>query len=245
LTDEEVNPPIDRPSPKRKPAGKFITFEGGEGSGKSTQVQLLAERLKQAGLQSSTTREPGGSPSAEDIRKLLVSGAVARWDPMTELLLHTAARREHLRNLIQPVLNRGVWLISDRFVDSTMAYQGYGYGLGRETVESLHRMIAGDFMPDLTLILDIPTEDGLARAKVRSDAGKAKNPTVKAEDRYERMAKPFHRRLRRGFLDIARQDPERCRVIDASQGIDAVAADVWKAVTEKFELPQAVASKSI
>ncbi|MFN4281880.1 MAG: dTMP kinase [Alphaproteobacteria bacterium] len=233
---EDANPPFKAP-PRRK-RGMFISFEGGEGSGKSTQVKLLAERLKQAGISSSTTREPGGSPSAEDIRKLLVSGSVARWDPLTELLLHTAARREHLRNLIQPVLNRGVWLISDRFVDSTMAYQGYGLGLGRPLVEMLHKIIADDFMPDLTLVLDIPTETGIARAKARSQALKAKNPDMKTEDRYERMAGPFHRRLRRGFLDIAKQDPERCRVIDASGDIEEVAAKVWAAVAEKFALAQ-------
>ena len=236
MNDVAVIPPISqRP---RKPRGKFITFEGGEGSGKSTQVKLLAARLNEAGISSSTTREPGGSPSAEDIRKLLVSGSVARWDPLTELLLHNAARREHLRNLIQPVLYRGVWLISDRFVDSTMAYQGYGHGLGRPLVEQLHKIIADGFMPDLTLILDIPTEVGVARAKARSEELKAKNPDMKTEDRYERMAGPFHRRLRRGFLDIAKQEPQRCRVIDASSTIDEVADKVWAAVTEKFALAE-------
>jgi dTMP kinase len=242
MNDVAVIPPISqRP---RKPRGKFITFEGGEGSGKSTQVKLLAARLKEAGLSSSITREPGGSPSAEDIRKLLVSGSVARWDPLTELLLHTAARREHLRNLIQPVLFRGVWLICDRFVDSTMAYQGYGLGLGRPLVEQLHKMIADDFMPDLTLVLDITTETGIGRAKARSVELKAKNPDMKTEDRYERMAEPFHRRLRRGFLDIAKHDPERCRVIDASGTIEEVADKVWAAVTEKFPLPE-LAAKSV
>lgn len=234
MNDVAVIPPISqRP---RRPRGMFITFEGGEGSGKSTQVKLLAARLKEAGIQSSTTREPGGSASAEDIRKLLVSGSVARWDPLTELLLHSAARREHLRNLIQPVLHRGVWLISDRFVDSTMAYQGYGHGLGRPLVEQLHHIIAGDFMPDLTLILDIPTETGVERAKARSKELKAQNPDMKTEDRYERMAGAFHRRLRRGFLDIAKHDPERCRVIDASGSIEVVAEKVWAAVAEKFAL---------
>ncbi len=233
---DDVNPPIRMPPPRKR--GRFITFEGGEGSGKSTQVKLLAARLKEAGISSSTTREPGGSPSAEDIRKLLVSGSVARWDPLTELLLHNAARREHLRNLIQPVLNRGVWLISDRFVDSTMAYQGYGLGLGRDLVQTLHKIIAEDFMPDLTLVLDITTEVGVARAKARSQALKAKTPDMKTEDRYERMAGPFHRRLRRGFLDIAKHEPERCRVIDASGSIDEVAAKVWAAVSEKFALTE-------
>jgi dTMP kinase len=240
---DDVNPPIK--ALPRRPRGKFITFEGGEGSGKSTQAKLLAERLKQVGISSSITREPGGSPSAEDIRKLLVSGSVARWDPLTELLLHTAARREHLRNLIQPVLSRGVWLISDRFVDSTMAYQGYGLGLGRALVETLHKIIADDFMPDLTLVLDIPTETGVSRAKARSQALKAKNPDMKTEDRYERMAGPFHRRLRRGFLDIAKHEPERCRVIDASGSIEEVAAKVWAAVTEKFALAETATVKSV
>lgn len=223
----------------KKTTGRFITFEGGEGAGKSTQIERLADRLQDAGVSVVVTREPGGSPSAEDIRKLLVSGSPWRWDPITELLLHNAARREHVRNLIKPVLNRGRWVLCDRYVDSTMAYQGYGHGLGREVVQKMHRVITDNFMPDLTLILDLPTEVGLARAKERSTAAHAKpqNGEVRREDRYERMAKPFHRRLRRGFLDIAELEPKRCRVINANSGIDTVADDIWAAVAKRFKLP--------
>jgi dTMP kinase len=223
---------------KKRP-GRFITFEGGEGAGKSTQIELLADRLQESGLSVVVTREPGGSPSAEDIRKLLVSGAIWRWDPLTELLLHNAARREHIRNLIRPVLNRSRWVLCDRFVDSTMAYQGYGHGLGRKVVRDMHRIIADGLMPDLTLILDLPTEVGLARAKQRNEAVAAKPAAaeVKREDRYERMAKPFHRRLRRGYLDIAKRDPRRCRVIDANRAVEAVAADIWTEVAKRFKLP--------
>lgn len=223
----------------RKEPGRFITFEGGEGAGKSTQIEMLADRLQEAGLSVVVTREPGGSPSAEDIRKLLVSGAIWRWDPLTELLLHNAARREHIRNLIRPVLNRGRWVLCDRFVDSTMAYQGYGHGLGRKVVQDTHRIISDGLMPDLTLILDLPTEVGLARAKARNDAvaEKLAKEGQKREDRYERMAKPFHRRLRRGFLDIAERDPKRCKVINANRNVEAVAADIWTAVAKRFKLP--------
>lgn len=224
----------------KKKRGRFITFEGGEGAGKSTQIELLADRLQEHDLSVVTTREPGGSPSAEDIRKLLVSGSIWRWDPLTELLLHNAARREHVRNLIKPVINRGRWVLCDRFVDSTMAYQGYGHGLGRKVVQDIHRVIADGFMPDLTIILDLPTEVGLARAKERNAAVAPKSEAageVRREDRYERMAKPFHRRLRRGFLDIAKRDPKRCRVIDANRDIDSIAADIWTAVAKRFKLP--------
>lgn len=223
----------------KKNPGRFITFEGGEGAGKSTQIEMLADRLQDAGFSVVVTREPGGSPSAEDIRKLLVSGAIWRWDPLTELMLHNAARREHIRNFIRPVLSRNRWVLCDRFVDSTMAYQGYGHGLGRKVVLDVHRIIADGMMPDLTLILDLPTEVGLARAKKRNEAVAAKpeSAEVKREDRYERMAKPFHRRLRRGYLDIAKRDPKRCRVIDANRDIGAVAADIWTEVAKRFKLP--------
>lgn len=228
------------PASARKKRGRFISFEGGEGAGKSTQIELLADKLQARGLSVVVTREPGGSPSAEDIRRLVVSGAVWRWDPLTELLLHNAARREHVRNLIRPVLNRGRWVLCDRFVDSTMAYQGYGHGLGRKVVQDVHRIISNNLMPDLTIILDLPTETGLTRARARNEAAAARaagSGEVKREDRYERMAKPFHRRLRRGFLDIAERDPKRCRVINANRSIEVVAADVWAAVAKRFRLP--------
>jgi dTMP kinase len=195
-------------------AGKFITIEGGEGAGKSTQIRLLAEWLGGQGIAVVTTREPGGSPGAEAIRKLLVEGATDRWDAPTEALLHFAARRDHLAKTVWPALGRGQWVISDRFADSTMAYQGYGHGLGRAPIEQLYAVAVGDFRPDLTLILDIPVELGLKRALARAGG----------ETRYEKMDVAFHQRLREGFLDIAKREPARCRLIDAHGTIDEVQA---------------------
>lgn len=200
--------------------GRFITFEGGEGAGKSTQVKLLAAALTQAGLDVVTTREPGGSPGAEAIRNLLVTGAVDRWDAETEALLHTAARRDHLAKTVWPALERGAWVVCDRFADSTLAYQGYGHGLSKDFIARLTRLAMGDFTPDLTIILDLPVEEGLRRAGGRGDA----------EDRYERMAIEFHHRLRQGFLDIAAKDSNRCAVIDASVDVDSVHQAIMRAV---------------
>ncbi len=201
-------------------AGKFITFEGGEGSGKSTQLRLLADSLRAAGREVVTTREPGGSPGAEDIRALLVQGEVARWDGLTEALLHSAARRDHLVRTVWPALSRGAWVLSDRFADSTQAYQGYGHGLPLDTIAALTGIATGGFRPDLTLILDLPAADGLRRANGRGGA----------EDRYERMGTAFHERLRQGFLSIARAEPGRCVVIDASRPIADVQAAVQAAI---------------
>src|SRR5918996_1848434 len=173
--------------------GRFITLEGGEGTGKSTQVHLLATTLSLAGITVHTTREPGGSTGAEHIRELLVRGEVLRWDPMTESLLHFAARRDHLEKTVRPALARGEWVVCDRFADSTMAYQGFGMGLGRQAVESLYRLVVETFAPDLTLILDLPVEEGLRRAAARAGT----------DTRYERMDASFHERVRGGFQEIA------------------------------------------
>ncbi len=209
--------------------GKFITFEGGEGAGKSTQVRLLARALEAKGLDVVETREPGGSPGAEEIRRLLVSGSVGRWEPLSEALLHYAARREHLAARILPALARGQWVISDRFADSTMAYQGYGQGLDRGLIAELHRLVVGDFAPDLTVILDLPVEQGLRRAGQRDgDDG--------AETRYERMDRAVHDRLREGFLEIARLAPERCTVIDATGDEAVVHAAVRRCLDARFGL---------
>lgn len=186
--------------------GRFITIEGIEGAGKSTQVRLLADALTAAGVAVLVTREPGGSPEAEAIRRLLLQGAMHRWSPLTEALLHYAARREHLDHVVLPAVDGGRWVISDRFADSTMAYQGYGQNLGPRRVADLHRLVVGELAPDLTLILDLPVEVGLARAQERSPGG----------DRYERMDVSFHRRVREGFLEIARRARERCVVVDAT-----------------------------
>jgi len=203
---------------------KFITFEGGEGAGKSTQIGLLAETLSAAGIPVLSTREPGGSPGAEQIRELLVTGAADRWDAMTEALLHFAARREHLRSVVRPGLEAGKWVLCDRFADSTMAYQGYGHGLGRAAIEQLYTLTVGDFVPDLTLILDLPVELGLSRALARRDG----------EDRYERLDTAFHERLRQGFREIAEREPTRCAIVDAGGEVTAVQAAIRASVAERL-----------
>ncbi|MBT3396258.1 MAG: dTMP kinase, partial [Alphaproteobacteria bacterium] len=199
-------------------AGRFITFEGGEGSGKSTTTAALVTSLSASGLSVLATREPGGAPGAEHIRSLLVSGAVDRWDPMAEALLHFAARREHLEHTIRPALEDGTWVVCDRFYDSTMAYQGYGQGLGPVAVRNLQFVALGDFAPDLTIVLDIPPQDGLGR-EINSDASD--------ETRYGRMGAEFHARVRDGFLAIAAAEPDRCVVIDAAQSLDDVQDAIW------------------
>jgi dTMP kinase len=206
--------------------GRFITLEGGEGAGKSTQLRRLADTLAARGIDVLTTREPGGSKGAEEIRALLVSGDTGRWGPVTEALLHSAARRDHLERTVWPALEAGRWVVCDRFFDSTMAYQGYGLGLGRERIAALQALALDGFRPDLTLILDIDVRTGLRRAAVRAGG----------EDRYERMDVGFHERLRHGFLDIAEREPERCAVIDADADLDHVQARVWNAVAARLGL---------
>jgi dTMP kinase len=200
--------------------GKFITVEGGEGAGKSTQVKLLVEALGRAGVDALATREPGGSPGAEAIRRLLLEGDTERWDAIGETLLFFAARRDHVARTIQPALDAGRWVICDRFTDSTIAYQGYGSGLPLGELMALQRFALGDFRPDLTLILDLPVDEGLARAASRS-----------AADRFERLDRAFHQRLRDGFLAIAKAEPERCTVIDGSGNVDAVHRAIVATVT--------------
>ena len=212
---------------------RFITFEGGEGSGKSSHSRRLAEWLKGQGHAVVLTREPGGTPGAEEIRNLLVQGQAARWEPMTEALLHFAARRDHVTKIIKPALARGAWVVSDRFVDSTMAYQGYGHGLGAEAIRLLTKLVLGDFVPGLTLLFDVPVALGLARAGRRNIAAEG------ADARYESMGAAFHERVREGFLAIARDEPDRVTVIDSSLPAAEVAAAVVAALRTHFpgEIP--------
>lgn len=222
------------PEPAR---GRFITLEGGEGAGKSTQCKTLAAALEAAGKHIVLTREPGGSPGAEAIRRLLVEGDTGRWDGVTELLLHYAARRDHLEKTVLPALRAGSWVVSDRFADSTMAYQGYGFGVDRATIEAVHRAAVGDLLPDLTLILDIPVDAGLARAGKRDgDTGDG------GSNRYERMDRAFHERLRQGFLDIAARAPDRCAVIDANRDVDSIAGAIREAVQARLGVALAEAA---
>ncbi|MDB5397684.1 MAG: thymidylate kinase [Rhodospirillales bacterium] len=204
--------------------GKFITLEGGEGAGKSTQAHLLADWLTEKGISVAATREPGGTPSAEEIRSLLVTGETGRWDPLTETLLHYAARREHVARLILPTLESGQWIICDRFVDSTTAYQGYGQGVALATIAKLRQTVLGDFKPDLTLILDVEPETRCTRTAGRPGT----------EDRYERMNEAFHERVRAGFHAIAAAEPGRCVVIRADQAVEAVSAAIRETVSERL-----------
>lgn len=214
--------------------GVFITLEGGDGTGKSTQIRMLSAALAASGVNVVATREPGGTPQAERIRNLLLQRDSGSFDPLTEAMLMFSARREHLVNKIWPSMEEGKWVISDRFADSTRAFQGYGMGLDMALIERLYNLVAGDFQPDLTMIFDIDPEAGLARSI--KHMSQTSNATESTEDRYERMGLAFHTRLREGFLSIARDNPARCVVIDASQDIDSVHRQVLDTVTKRFGL---------
>ncbi len=205
--------------------GRLITFEGGEGAGKSTQIGCLEAALGAAGLGVVATREPGGTPGAEAIRALLVDGAPDRWSPLTEALLLLAARQDHVIRVIEPALAAGRWVLCDRFIDSTRVYQGVAGALGLALIDQLHRTVFGELRPDLTLILDLPVPSGLARRRAAAGA-----------NRFERMDPAYHERVREGFLAIARAEPERCRVIDAAPLQTVVASRVRAAVRERFGL---------
>jgi dTMP kinase len=204
--------------------GRFISFEGGEGAGKSTQVQRLAARLKGGGREVVTTREPGGSPGAESIRDIVLRGEADRWSPTTETLLMYAARRDHIERVIRPALARDAWVICDRFADSTRAYQGAAGGVDPRFITALETFILEDTRPDLTLVFDLPADLGLERAHARAGA----------EMRFESKGMAFHERLRDGFRAIAAAEPDRCALIDAADTMDAVEAAVWAAVSDRL-----------
>ncbi|MGA7788228.1 MAG: dTMP kinase [Xanthobacteraceae bacterium] len=207
--------------------GKFITFEGGEGTGKSTQAAMLALRLEALGLGIQLTREPGGSPGAEIIRHVLLSGAAKPFGPEVEAMLFAAARDDHVQCTILPALNSGKWVICDRFADSTRVYQGILGQVDARLIKGLERVSIGDLRPDLTLILDVPVEIGLERVKLRR--GEAR------PDRFEAENVEFHQKLRQAYLSIAADDPERCVVIDASAAKEAVARQIWNAVGARLD----------
>ena len=223
--------------------GKFISFEGGEGAGKSTQAKLLSASLQSRGRDTILTREPGGSQGAEEIRKLLVEGEPERWTPLAETLLFLAARADHVAKIIEPALAAGQWVISDRFADSTFVYQGIGRELGVDIVRRLQWTAMGNFAPDLTIIFDIDPGKGLERAAGRGlelfDEGGTVSPAASAhqaaENRFERFDAEFHARLRAGFLEIAVRERQRCAVVDAARAADAIAADVWRIVEERLK----------
>ena len=201
--------------------GLFITFEGGEGCGKTTQIQKLAGNIK--GISTVpfvVTREPGGLPAAELIREILVNGDVEIWRSATEGLLMSAARHEHVEQIIRPALSQNKLVISDRFVDSTIVYQGIVGGVSADSIAAMNEIACGDIHPDVTIILDIDSQIGLTRAKSRRDG----------EDRFEAKGHAYHEKVRAGFLQIAANAPSRCVVIDADRPPDAIAADIWRVV---------------
>ena len=200
--------------------GRLITLEGGEGAGKSTQVRRLAERLREAGIEMLVTREPGGTEGAEAVRALLVEGAADRWGAAAEACLVNAARADHVERVIRPALDAGRWVVCDRFVDSTLAYQGAGKGLADSALRNLHHVATRDLWPDLTLILDVAVEAGLARA-----AGRAGG-----EGRFEAHALAFHLRVAQGFRELAGAEPNRCRLIDGGGSEESVATAIWAEV---------------
>jgi len=208
---------------------KFITLEGGEGVGKSTQIRLLVDWLQSAGVGVCQTREPGGSPGAEHIRDLLVKGDGDRWDPMAEALLVTAARAEHVARTVKPALARGDWVVCDRFSDSTVAYQGAGRELGVPEMQALQALALGGFKPDLTIVLDMPVDVGLSRA-----LGREEGKTSEMEDRFERLDISFHKKLRQAFLDIAVAEPDRCVVLDAAQSVEDLHTALRAVIMARF-----------
>jgi dTMP kinase len=212
-----------RLSPER---GRLITFEGGEGAGKSTQLRRLSERLALSGVNAVATREPGGSPRAERLRDILLSGQAKDLGPLAEAILFTAARIDHIDSLIEPALTRGDWVLSDRFSDSTRAYQGARGGVDSRLILLLERAALKTLRPDLTIILDLPAEEGLKRAHARQNAG--------GLDRFESEDLSFHEELRRAFLEIAAAEPDRCCVVNALDSEDEVAEAVWRIVEARF-----------
>lgn len=196
--------------------GKFITFEGGEGSGKSTQVALLAEHLRKAGIETVITREPGGTPLGEAIRSLVLDASP---EPVTELLLFAAARAEHVEKVIRPALEHGTWVVCDRFMDSTRVYQGLLGGAPGDLIGAIEIRTVAPTYPDLTLVLDLPAGEGLKRTEARGELS-----------RFDAKSMEYHERLQDGFLAIARAEPARCLVVDADRQPEDIAADIWHAV---------------
>jgi dTMP kinase len=217
--------------------GRFITFEGGEGAGKSTQVKLLADRLKASGIDTVVTREPGGSPGAEIIRHLVLAGVGKALGADGEALLFAAARDDHVQRVIEPALARGRWVLCDRFVDSTRVYQGKLGDADPGLIRAMERVTIGELQPDLTIVLDVPVEVGLARAAARRGG--------EAADRFESEDIGFHRRLRDAFRQITVDDPLRCVLIGAAVEPPVVAERVWAAVEKKFGARVSAASLAI
>jgi dTMP kinase len=217
------------------PSGRFITFEGGEGSGKSTQARLLAEKLREKGIDPVLTREPGGSPFAEQVRRLILDPATAPHSALSEALLFYAARADHVDKVIRPALVAGRWVISDRFSDSTRVYQVEAGGLPLDVFKAFELIVVKLSYPDLTFILDVPAEAGLARATTRRLARAIAGDEA---DAYEKRDAEYHERLRQGFLAVAKAERRRCQVIDGTAAQETVAAEVWAQVQRRLLPPE-------
>lgn len=207
--------------------GRFIAIEGVDGAGKGVQSRLLLQALQAAGIDTLLTREPGGAPGAEEIRQLLVTGAADKWDAMTELLLVNAARRNHLQHTIWPALAAGRWVLSDRYADSTRAFQGFAGGLELALIDTMHSTVTGNFNPDLTLVLDLAPELSLERTRARGDS----------EDRFEKKGLAYQQLVGEGFRALAARSPQTHALIDASGSVADVAARVWQVVSSRLQLP--------
>jgi dTMP kinase len=212
--------------------GRFITFEGGEGAGKSTQARLLAAYLAGLGIRTRETREPGGSPFAERVRALILDPATPAHEPLAEALLFYAARADHVATVVRPALAAGTWVICDRYSDSTRVYQGLVGGLAADTLDQLEAIVVGRTTPDLTVLLDLDPAKGLARATARRQA--AAGGVAAGSDAYEARDLAFHVRLRDGFLALARREPERIVVLDGAREPDAIAGDIRRVVAERL-----------
>jgi dTMP kinase len=204
--------------------GRFITIEGGDGAGKTTQAAMLTAALERAGIEVLMTREPGGSAGGEAVRRLLLEGETGHWDAVGEALLLVAARRDHVKAVIAPALARGIWVVCDRFADSTLAYQGYGHGLEHKQLAALHRFALGDFTPDLTVILDVAVGIAEARSAARTAA----------RDRFERLDRGVRERIRQGFREIAQNNLARCVLIDASGDRQQIHCAIFVAVENRL-----------
>ena len=212
-------------APSIKNPGRFITLEGGEGAGKSTQIQVIKDYLQFRGNDVVVTREPGGTSEGQEIRNLLVSGDKDKWSPLSETLLILADRAAHLERVIRPSLAEGKYVVCDRFFDSTRAYQGVAGGLGLDVIHNLQQAVLGTTLPDVTLLLDIDPEKGLRRAQERG-----------GELRFESKTLAYHRTLRNAFLDFAAQEPDRIFVIDADRDVEAVSADILAILDERLNV---------
>ncbi len=204
--------------------GRFITFEGGEGVGKSTQIKTLSEHLKTKGVPHIVTREPGGSPGAEEIRSLLVTGEPGRWDVTSETLLLYAARQDLLQSVIRPALANGEWVLCDRFYDSSYAYQGVSRGFPKSQLDDLNRIVVGETKPDLTIVMDMDPKTAFERIRDREGN----------ENRFEKFPLEWHEKLAMAFRDIAKQEPDRCTVVQAANSPDDIADEIWALVHSRF-----------